>query len=115
MGESGGSPTRPSGTRQDVLAVLWGQEPLFRLNADALAWLDATRISRALVLQLCAALPWDTDLSTTTLTAHLLAAEDAAPESQAESNGAGPSTSGETHEPKKPERGIDEASSLFDL
>src|SRR6266536_4005390 len=36
--------TRPGGTRQDVLAVLWRQEPVFRLNADALAWLDATRI-----------------------------------------------------------------------
>src|SRR6266511_2342147 len=42
---------RPGGTRQDVLAVLWGQEPLFRLNADALAWLDATRISQALLTQ----------------------------------------------------------------
>jgi hypothetical protein len=63
--------TRPGGTRQDVLAVLWGQEPLFRLNADALAWLDATRIGRALVTQLWAALPWDTDLSATDLTSQL--------------------------------------------
>ncbi len=63
--------TRPGGTRQDVLAVLWGQEPLFRLNADALAWLDATRIGQALVTQLCAALPWDTDLSAPDLTRQL--------------------------------------------
>lgn len=67
--------TRPGGTRQDVLAVLWGQEPLFRLNADALAWLDATRIGRALVTQLCAALPWDTNLSATDLTHQLVAAQ----------------------------------------
>jgi hypothetical protein len=63
--------TRPGGTRQDVLSVLWGQEPVFRLNADALAWLDATRIGRVLVTQLCAALPWDTDLSATDLTRQL--------------------------------------------
>jgi hypothetical protein len=59
--------TRPGGTRQDVLAVLWGQEPVFRLNADALAWLDATHIGRTLLTQLCAALPWDTDLCATDL------------------------------------------------
>src|SRR6266511_8855 len=63
--------TRPGGTRQDVLAVLWGQEPRFRLNADTLAWLDATRISQALLTQLCAALPWATDLSAADLTRHL--------------------------------------------
>ena len=63
--------TRPGGTRQDVLAVLWGQEPVFRLNADALAWLDATRIGRTLLTQLCAALPWDTDLSAAALTSQL--------------------------------------------
>ncbi len=63
--------TRPGGTRQDVLAVLWGQQPLFRLHADALAWLEATRISRALGTQLCAALPWDTDLRATDLTRQL--------------------------------------------
>jgi len=63
--------TRPGGTRQDVLALLWGQEPLFRLNGDALAWLDATRICRTLLTQLCAALPWDTDLSATDLTGQL--------------------------------------------
>jgi hypothetical protein len=63
--------TRPGGTRQDVLAVLWGQEPRFRLNADTLAWLDATRIGRALLTQLGAALPWDTDLSAQELTHQL--------------------------------------------
>jgi hypothetical protein len=63
--------TRPGGTRQDVLAVLWGQEPVFRLNADALAWLDTSRIGRTLITDLCAILPWDTDLSATALTHQL--------------------------------------------
>lgn len=63
--------TRPGGTRQDVLAVLWGQEPRFRLNADALAWLDATCINRVLLTQIAAALPWDTELSATDLTRRL--------------------------------------------
>jgi hypothetical protein len=63
--------TRPTGTRQDVLAVLWGQEPLFRLNADALAWLEASSINRALLTQIAAALPWDTELSATALTHQL--------------------------------------------
>ena len=63
--------TRPGGTRQDVLAVLWGQEPRFRLNADTLAWLEASRIGRALLTQLCAALPWATDLSAQELTHQL--------------------------------------------
>jgi Transposase IS66 family len=67
--------TRPGGTRQDVLAVLWGQEPRFRLNADALAWLDACRISRAVITKLCASLPWDRELTATALT-HQLAAAD---------------------------------------
>jgi Transposase IS66 family len=66
--------TRPGGTRQDVLAVLWGQEPRFRLNADALAWLDATRIGRTLITHLAAILPWDTDLTATDLTSQLDAA-----------------------------------------
>jgi hypothetical protein len=63
--------TRPGGTRQDVLSVLWGQEPFFRLNADALAWLHATRIGRTLLTQISAALPWDTDLSAADLTRQL--------------------------------------------
>jgi hypothetical protein len=63
--------TRPGGTRQDVLAVLWGQEPVFRLNADALAWLDASRIGRTFITDLCATLPWDTDLSALALSRQL--------------------------------------------
>ena len=63
--------TRPGGTRQDVLAVLWGQEPVFRLNADALAWLDTSRIGRTFITDLCATLPWDTDLSALALTRQL--------------------------------------------
>lgn len=66
--------TRPGGTRQDVLAVLWGQEPVFRLNADALAWLDASRIGRTLITHLGAVLPWDIDLSAADLTRQLDAA-----------------------------------------
>ena len=66
--------TRPGGTRQDVLAVLWGQEPVFRLNADALAWLDASRIGRTLITHLAAVLPWDIDLSAADLTRQLAAA-----------------------------------------
>jgi hypothetical protein len=66
--------TRPGGSRQDVLAVLWGQEPLFRLNADALAWLSASRIGRTLITHLGTILPWDTELSATDLTRQLDAA-----------------------------------------
>jgi len=66
--------TRPSGTRLDVLSVLWGQELRFRLNADALAWLDTTRISTRLLTQIGAALPWDTDLSAADLSRRLEAA-----------------------------------------
>jgi hypothetical protein len=66
--------TRPGGTRQDVLAVLWGQEPVFRLNADALAWLEASSISRTLIAQLAAILAWDTALTATALTSQLDAA-----------------------------------------
>jgi hypothetical protein len=63
--------TRPGGTRQDVLSVLWGHEPRFRLNADALAWLDASRIGRTILTQIGATLPWDIDLSATDLTSRL--------------------------------------------
>jgi hypothetical protein len=55
--------TRPGGTRQDVLAVLWGQEPLFRLNDDALAWLAVTSLSPRLQARLLLLLPWETELS----------------------------------------------------
>ncbi len=63
--------TRPGGTRQDVLAVLWGQEPLFRMNDDALAWLLATTLTPVLVARLQAALPWEHDLSASQLTDQL--------------------------------------------
>lgn len=55
--------TRAGGTRQDVLAVLWGREPLYRLNDDALGWLAVTSIRPALQARLLAALPWEQDLS----------------------------------------------------
>jgi hypothetical protein len=55
--------TRPGGTRQDVLAVLWGQEPLFRLNDDALAGLAATTLSLSVPLRRLQLRPWETDLS----------------------------------------------------
>lgn len=66
--------TRPGGTRQDVLAVLWGREPLFRLNGDALAWLEATQLSAGLLTRLSTVLPWDTVLTATDLTTRLAAA-----------------------------------------
>lgn len=55
--------TRAGGSRQDVLAVLWGCEPRFVLNADALAWMEASSLRRSLLLEVCAALPWEQELS----------------------------------------------------
>ena len=55
--------TRPGGTRQDVLAVLWGQELRFRLNAEAVAWLERTSLPAPLRARLLLALPWERDLS----------------------------------------------------
>lgn len=66
--------TRPGGTRQDVLAVLWGQEPVFRLNDDALLWLEASSIRRSLITDLRRALPWATDLTAAELTLQLTVA-----------------------------------------
>lgn len=66
--------TRPGGTRQDVLAVLWGQEPVFRLNDDALAWLAETSCRPALLRRLREVLPWERELTAAELSAHLLAA-----------------------------------------
>jgi hypothetical protein len=66
--------TRPGGTRQDVLAVLWGQEPCFRLNADALAWLAATTLSCTLQERVRQSLPWDRELSASELSQRLAAA-----------------------------------------
>lgn len=64
--------TRPGATRQDVLAVLWGREPLFRLNEDALAWLEQTRLRESVVARLLALLPWNRSLSREELEAHLV-------------------------------------------
>lgn len=55
--------TRPGGTRQDVLAVLWGQELCFRLNDEAVEWLEATSLPAPLRTRLLAALPWERDLT----------------------------------------------------
>lgn len=63
--------TRPGGTRQDVLAVLWGQEPVYRLNADACNWLAASTLSQTRQARLRKVLPWETDLTETELTAAL--------------------------------------------
>lgn len=63
--------TRPGGTRQDVLAVLWGREPQYRLNTDALDWLGPTSLSATLLLRLQAALPWEVTLSASQLCSHL--------------------------------------------
>jgi hypothetical protein len=66
--------TRRGGTRQDVLAVLWGQEPVFRMNADALAWMAETTLSAHLQARLVAALPWERDLPTAELAAQVTTA-----------------------------------------
>jgi hypothetical protein len=66
--------TRPGGTRQDVLAVLWGQEPVFRLNADARAWLAATTLRQAIQARLVQVLPAERDLTADELTQALAAA-----------------------------------------
>ena len=65
--------TRPGGSRQDVLAVLWGIEPVFRLNADAEAWLEESTLSARLLGRLRAALPWDREMSAVELEAYLAA------------------------------------------
>jgi hypothetical protein len=66
--------TRPGGTRQDVLAVLWGQEPVFLLNADALAWMATTTLRPAFQMRLVQGLPWEQTLTAAELCAHLEAA-----------------------------------------
>jgi len=63
--------TRPGGTRQDVLAVLWGQEPVFLLNADALAWMADTTLRPAFQMRLVQGLPWEQTLTATELSDHL--------------------------------------------
>ena len=66
--------TRPGGTRQDVLAVLWGQELRFRLNDEAVAWLEQTSLPVALRTRLLLALPWERDLTSAELQQQLTAA-----------------------------------------
>jgi len=66
--------TRPGGTRQDVLAVLWGQELRFRLNDEAVRWLEATSLPASLLNRLVLALPWERELTAAELQEHLTAA-----------------------------------------
>lgn len=66
--------TRPGGTRQDVLAVLWGQEPFFRLNDEAVSRLERTSIPAPLCARLLLALPWERDLTRAELSEQLSAA-----------------------------------------
>jgi hypothetical protein len=68
------SHTRPGGTRQDVLAVRWGQEPVFRLNTDACDWLAATTRRPSIQARLVQVRPWETDLTETDLTEALTTA-----------------------------------------
>jgi hypothetical protein len=60
--------TRLGGTRQDVLAVLWGQELRFRLNDEAVG------VPAPLCARLLLALPWEGDLTSTELSEQLRAA-----------------------------------------
>jgi len=63
--------TRPGASRLDVLAVLWGREPLFRLNDDAEAWLAETNLSAGLIARLKTHLPFDRALERAELEARL--------------------------------------------
>lgn len=63
--------TRPGASRLDVLAVLWGREPLFRLNEDAEAWLAETSLSASLHSRLRAHLPYDEALEQAELATRL--------------------------------------------
>lgn len=67
--------TRAGGTRQDVLAVLWGQEPVFRRDARAQRWLAETTCPQHVQTRLAAALPWATDLTADDLATYLTAAD----------------------------------------
>jgi hypothetical protein len=66
--------TRPGGTRQDVLAVIWGQEVCYRLNDEALAWLQASSLPQTLLRRVYAALPRDTDMTAAEFQQHLTTA-----------------------------------------
>lgn len=63
--------TRAGGSRQDVVAVLWGQAPTFRLNADAEAWLAQTTLSASVQARLRAVLPYDSVMREAELEAYL--------------------------------------------
>jgi len=63
--------TRAGGSRQDVVAVLWGQAPTFRLNEDAEAWLGQTTLSASLQARLRVALPYDSVMREAELEAYL--------------------------------------------
>ena len=66
--------TRKGASRLDVLAVLWGREPLFRLNEDAEAWLEQSSVSASLVARVRTALPCDREMERSELEAALQAA-----------------------------------------
>ena len=63
--------TRKGASRLDVLAVLWGREPLFVLNEDAVAWLAETSVSARLVARLHQALPGERAMERSELEAAL--------------------------------------------
>lgn len=66
--------TRKGASRLDVLAVLWGREPLFRFNDDAQAWLEHTSLSASLLARLRGALPFEREMQRAELQAKLVAA-----------------------------------------
>jgi hypothetical protein len=68
------SHTRPGSTRQDVLAVLWGQELRYRLHDESLAWLTASSLPQTLLRRVGNALPRDTDMTAAELQQHLTTA-----------------------------------------
>jgi hypothetical protein len=62
---------RPDGTRQDVLAVIWGQELRYRRKDESLAWRQALSLPHPLHRQRRAARPRDTDITAATHQQHL--------------------------------------------
>jgi len=66
--------TRKGASRLDVLAVLWGSEPLFRFTDDSEAWLAQTSVSTRLVSELKKHLPFDRGLERAELEGLLQAA-----------------------------------------
>lgn len=66
--------TRKGAARLDVLAVVWGRAPLFRLNADAQAWLEQSSVCARLQSRLQTALPYDREMERSELAAELAAA-----------------------------------------